>query len=159
MTMDDLRDADRWLGELAENHRPEIERRGLGIHLDIDSGFALARDARLDRAFRELIAFAVATVPDDCEIYLAANRDPTSVTRVGAGRVTLRWQVAGRAPLDVGAPGGSVVRIHPIALDAEALVEGATAKRVRAAFDAAGCPLQLEATSGGRELIARAHMA
>jgi hypothetical protein len=156
MPMDDLGPADRWLAKLVENHRSEIERRGLGIHLDIDSGFALARDARLDRAFRELIAFAIATVPDDCEIYLAANRDPTPVTRVGAGRVTLRWQVAGPARPGVGGPGGSVVRIHPIALDAEALVDGAAAKRIRAAFDAAGCLFRLEATSSGRELIARA---
>jgi len=49
----ELRAADRWLGEFVERHRAEVERRDLAIHLDVDDGFVLARDARLDRAFQE----------------------------------------------------------------------------------------------------------
>jgi len=106
-----------------------------------------------------MIGFAIGTVPDGCEIYLAANRDPAPVTRVGAGRVTLRWQVAGRKASDAEGAGDSIVRIHPIAADAETLLEVPAVRRIRAAFEAADCTFQIEATSSGRELIAQASRA
>ncbi len=156
MQTDDVMAADGWLEELCEPHRAEIEQRLLTLHLDVDDRFVLARDAKLDRALRELLRLVFATVPDGCEVYLAADRCQAAVARVGIGQVTLRWQIAGPAePPPIGSE-ARVVPIHPIPADADGIVGGSAATATRAAFEAADWVLQLESVPNGRELIAHA---
>ncbi|MBJ20565.1 MAG: hypothetical protein GY910_02295 [bacterium] len=157
LQMDEVMAGDSWLAELFERHLAEIERRGLHVHREVEEGFRLVRDANLDRALWELFYLVFATVPDGCEVYLAAGRGRTPVAQLGVGQVTIRWQVAGRARPDSAGEPDRVVAIHPIAALAETLVDGAGAMSARAAFERAGWVFQLDAAPNGCELIARAH--
>jgi hypothetical protein len=159
MQTDELRAADHWIDELVEPHRDELGRRALSIHREVDDRWVLRIDANLERALRELIRLVLATVPDGCEVYLAAARTQAAVARVGAGQVTIRWQIAGRERSDRDRAAESPVPLHPVAADAGMILEGAAARATQAAFEAAGWEFQLDATPSGGELIARAHRA
>ena len=150
--MDDLISGDRWLQGFLDRYDLEVSERSLSIHLDGEADFVLTRDARFDEALSRLIHFVFETVPDGCEIYLAAGRPPAPVSRVGAVEVTVRWQVAGRG----GQIRDRVVPIHPVAADARTLANAATSKGIRAAFAAAQSVFSLDVVRTGRELIARA---
>jgi hypothetical protein len=74
------------------------------------------------------------------------------VSRLDAGGIVLRWQVAGsRAP----ERDPEVTPLHPRKGDAAEHVQSASAMRIRSAFVDAGWGCELEVVPPGGELVAR----
>ena len=144
--MDDLISADRWLRGLLDLHLSEIETRGLHVHFDGDEGIGVQEDPRFE------IDFVFETVPDGCEIYLAASRHRGPVTRVGAIEITLRWQIERGGQQ----PGQKVVPIRRRPFDSRSHLNSAAVKDLSAAFDSAHAVFRLDSIRRDEELIARA---
>ena len=156
---------------LLAEQEAETERRGLVFHTDFDPDLVFLRrpsgsqerndlgavnvqDAG-EHALRALIRFVMATLPDGCEVYFSAARPAAPVVAVGAGVLTLRWQVAGDRR---GGAEKGVVALRPTLGDAQAQVTGPSAQALRADFRAAGWPLTIEAIQGGGEIWVQAEM-
>jgi len=142
-----------WLEELLERHTAEIRSRALMLQLELDPDFIVVQSDALGIAFRELFQLILATVPDGCEIYLGSARSTAPVSKLGAGQLNARWQVAGRS--DPGAD-FELAQLHPRSGDAAQHAQSALAARVVAGFAATRWDFALETLEGGREILARA---
>ena len=149
--MDELISVERWFSDVLDRYETEIEARSLSVHLDVEEGARVARHPAFEDGVSRLIHFVLETVPNGCEIYLAANRPVAPVSSVGSVEVTIRWQVAGVEDRS----SDTVVPLHPIASDARSLANSLTARGLRDAFRAAGAGFSIEFLRTGRELMAR----
>lgn len=153
MAVDEFVSSESWLIELLSPYTAEVRKRGLVVHHELDSQFHLRRDRLLATALEGLFRFVFSTLPDGCEIYLAAARRDSPVTSLGSGELTLRWQVAGTLPRPVR---GNVSSIRPISGGAAFHSQSSAAAELEASFLAAGWSLDLAAADGDQELWARA---
>lgn len=147
--------SDVWLGELLDRHGVEVERRGLQVRRELDADLPLRRTGAGDRALERLLRFAFATVPDDCEVFVASARPLSPVAALGEGDVTLRWQVVGPEAAD---PGETVAPIRPLPGGATAHARSAAAGELRAACAALGWPLELSPANRDREIWLRVRL-
>ena len=153
MEPEELVSAKIWVEEVLSGYEADIERRKIALHREFDSGFWLLRNERLGAALSDLISLALETLPDGCELYIAAGRTSAPVARVGAGQITLRWQVRDAEEGNSKPPAGNVVPLRPPTRVGE--VDAAAVTNLCGAFAEAGWWLQLEATSTGREWVAQ----
>ena len=142
-----------WLESWLAAREEEIRGRRLVVLREIDPALVLPSRPVLEAAIAALLDFALATVPDGCEIYLAAARRAAPVAPLGQARLTLRWQVAGGP--DRPRRGGATA-LRPLPGGALEHAGSEAAGELRAAFAAAGWCLDLEPASDDRELWARA---
>lgn len=153
MPVDEFVSSESWLIELLGSHTAEVRKRGLVVHLELDSQMHLRRDRLLTTALEGLFRFVFSTLPDGCEIYLASARCDSPVASLGSGELTLRWQVAGTLPRPVR---GNVTSIRPISGGAAFQAQSSAAAELEAIFLAAGWSLDLAVGNGDQELWARA---
>lgn len=153
MAFEEFATSEFWLTELLGPYAVEIQERSLVVHSELDSRFQMRRDPLLEAALERLFRFVFSTLPNGCEIYLASARTIASVTALGSGTLTLRWQVAGnsRRPAQ-----GEATAIRPIAGGAAIHAQSNAAAELGQAFCEAGWTLDLDATSGDQELWLRA---
>lgn len=144
--------ADRWIGSLLDHHAPEIDRRGLQVRRELDAELALRRTPAAERTLEQLLRFAFSTVPDGCEVFVAATRAASPVAAVGQGELVLRWQVVGRR-----APGAAanVRPIRPVPGGASVHLRSGAAGELRAACAALDWILELSSANHDRELWMR----
>ena len=138
------------LAERLDAHAEEIRARGLLLHCELDAGFQMRPRAGLDAALEALIRFVLSTIPAGCEVYLASTRSAAPVSRLGEGRLILRWQVSGDPQTS-----GNLRSLRPRAGDAATHAASKSGLRVRAAFAAVGWGMELVPLAAGRELMAR----
>lgn len=144
-----------WLTALLSRSQAELERRGLRLHQEIEETFVIEQEADSERAFAALMRFVLSSVPDGCEIYLAASRHLAPVSRLGAGQFTVRWQVADRADRTPMAAESRVVPLRSKSDDAPNRAQAESLRWIRQGFDAAGWDFWLDRVGGGQELMAR----
>ncbi len=149
MSSEEFKTSETMLIELLSSYEVEIRERGLVVHSELDSHFPMRNDPLLDRACEHLLRFVFSTLPDGCEFYLAAVRANASVSRLGSGTLTLRWQVSGEARRPMPA---EATAIRPIAGGAALHADSVAAVDLEQAFLAAGWTLELEPTQDDREL-------
>jgi hypothetical protein len=137
---------------MLQPHAAEMELRRLRVRRELDASCQAEMSPALEAAFRELLHFVFATVPDGCEVYLATARSTASISRLEAGGIVLRWQVAGSREPD---PDPVVTPLHPRRGDAAEHARSARAMRMCAAFVDAGSGCVLEVVPPGGELLAR----
>jgi hypothetical protein len=153
MSPDEYVTSESWLNELLHSYAVEVRARSLTVHTELDSELYLRRDGQGEAALERLFRFVFSAVPDGCEVYVASARNDSPVAALGSGALTLRWQVAGNPSRPIR---GKVTAIRPIAGAAVSHVQSTAAKDLERAFHDAGWSLDLTATSGDRELWARA---
>ena len=146
------------LNELLARHRDEIAQRRLILRVDLEPGLVLDWPDSSD-AIARLVGLAISTLPDGCELLVAATRSPERISRVGTGVVTLRWQV-GRSggaihesPTDENR--GQVVPIGAALRSAEDLIASAPVERIREACRESRLEFRLEPVDHSGEVIAR----
>jgi hypothetical protein len=142
-----------WIALLLEAHADEIVDRAIHIRLEFDPRLQLSMDEKLEVALIGLVRFAVSTVPDGCEIFMASARGLGPVERLESGSLTLRWQVAGEKR---GRPHEKVTAMRPLVGNARTHVQSRIAADLKDAFDAAGWGFELLAMAEDRELWAKA---
>ena len=145
--------AERWIQRHLDRHGVAIRGRRLRLHCEFDAGFHLDPEAALDAALDRLIRFVLATVPDECEVYLAASRALAPVSALGDGSLTLRWQVTGSTH-PVSSQEG-VQPIHPIAGEAASHATSSRVAAIHEAFRAAGWSVEFGPLQPGAELFVR----
>ena len=161
MSDEDFVPVSTWLTALLSPSQAELARRGLRLHEELDEHFVIENVPGLETAFAALMEFVLRSVPDGCEIYLAAGRQVAPVSRLGAGQLTLRWQIADRDDCLPNAGQGRVVALRSKSVDGSSPAQAASSSRIRAGFDAAGWDFSLEALGGsgasgaGEELVVR----
>jgi hypothetical protein len=148
-----------WLSALLAPSQAELERRGLRLHRELDDRFMIERAPDIDAAFTALMGFVLRSVPDGCEIYLAASRHVAPVSRLGSGQFVLRWQIADHDDCFPTAQHGRVVALRPSSAAESFSAQAGSARRIREAFDAAGWDFSLDhlggAGSGAKEGVVR----
>jgi hypothetical protein len=149
MSLEQVANFESWLAGLLDPYAEEIRERSLIVRSELDSRFQLRRDRRLETALEGLFRFVFSTLPNGCEIYLAASLPIASVAPLESGTLSLRWQVAGDARQPV--PGG-VITIRPITGGAAFHARSKAAAELEQAFRDAGWSLDVDATNGDREL-------
>jgi len=153
MPFEEIETSESWILGLLIPYAAEIRERDLVVHSELDSRFQLRRDPLLETAIERLFRFVFATLPEGCEIYMAASRAIAAVAPLESGTLTLRWQVAGEA--ERSGP-GEATAIRPIAGGASFHAQSSSAVALRQAFSDAGWTFDLEAMNGDRELWIRA---
>jgi hypothetical protein len=142
-----------WVEALLDRHAVEIRSRGLALQCEFDSDFVVETSESLEAAMRALLQLILATVPDDCEVYLAGARSDAPVSNPGAGRISARWQVPGSQGVDA----ESMPKpLFPLTGDAQRHAKSELAARVQRGFAAAQWRFALEILNAGRELLAHA---
>ncbi len=144
-----------WLTALLSDSQPELERRGLHLHQELEGSFVIENTVDSERAFAALLDFVLSSVPDGCEIYLAASRHAAPVSRLGAGQFTVRWQLADREGRSPVASEDRVVPLRSMRGDAPSRAEVEWLSSIRDGFDAAGWDFSLDSVGDGQELLAR----
>ncbi len=152
MTDAELVPCETWIEALLAPHVIEVSERGLVLRRDFEDRIWMRRDSASEAALKRLFLFAFATVPDGCEIYLAATRNPAPVSALGSGILALRWQVTGREDRHAD---GEVVAIRPVPGDATRHVDSRSARDLALAFARADWEFELSMTADDRELWAR----
>ena len=153
MSDDEYVSSESWLSELVHSYATEIRARSLTVHPEMDQQFYWRLDGSGEAALAHLFRFVFSTVPNGCEVYVASARSGSPVAALGSGTLTLRWQVAGNPSRPIR---GKVTAIRPIAGAAVSHLQSTAAKDLERTFHDAGWSLDLTATSGDRELWARA---
>jgi hypothetical protein len=144
-----------WLAALLSGSRSELERRGLHVHQELEDSFVIADAVDARKAFAALMRFVLSSVPDGCEIYLAASREVAPVSRLGAGQFTVRWQVTDLEDRLRSAGEGRVLPLRREPGESRNRVQSEAIRSIRAGFDAAGWDFSLDEVGGGKELLAR----
>ena len=152
MTDRELVPCEARLERLLAPHMIEVRKRRLVLRREFGDGLWMRHDSASEAALKRLFLFVFATVPDDCEIYLAATRRPVPVSALGSGILSFRWQVAGR---ESRAPGNRPTPIRPVPGDATKHVDSRAARDLAIAFSRADWEFELSTTADDRELRAR----
>jgi hypothetical protein len=92
--------------------------------------------------------------PSESEIDLAVTRPAHALVRVGAVKLSLRWQV--RADSRGDTDGEKVVSIRPGIQDAHSLQQSSTAREIEALFELMNWRVAFEAVAATGEIWARA---
>lgn len=151
-------DASDWLSEIVAERRVEVEARHLEVRCEIEAGYVVERAPTFESAFRTLVALVLETVPDECEIFVEAGRETASVSRLGAGIWTIRWQLIDERGADGPSAAGAanVIALRPETLSSR--TASAVARhgvRSQRDFESAGWVLRLDRAAGEGEMIAR----
>lgn len=154
MSPDEDVSSNAWLTELLDPYVAEIQARGLILRIELDSRFPLTRVPLLEAAFERLFRFVFSTLPDGCELYLGSARRTAAVAPLGAGTLTVRWQVAGDARRSV--PGAVITSIRPISGGAAFHARSSAGLALQQAFSDAGWTLDFDVTNQDGELWVRA---
>lgn len=126
-------------------------REDLRLRLDESDATRSPEAGPAIAAARSLAEWVSASAPPDAEVLLATSPPPVPVARLEACVVVARWQVR------AGTTGRTdVAPIGAQAWDARRLIESEGARRVRAAFEAAGFRPTLIPVPGEDEVQLRA---
>jgi len=124
------------------------------LRAEIDPSLVLDDVALTLDALARLVDFAFASAPSESEIDLAVTRPAHALVRVGAVRLSLRWQVRADSRGDTDA--GKVVSIRPGIQDAHSLQQSSTAREIEALFELMNWRVAFEAVAATGEIWARA---
>jgi hypothetical protein len=142
----------QWIEQRLTAHKAEIQARGIRVVCEFESPFQIVESAAVHAAGKRLFQFVFSTVPDGCEVFIAAARKIASVAALESGSLTLRWQTTGN---EGRVDRGSVAPLRPIPGNAAAHAESAAAQALGLAFRDAGWDFELRALNAGRELWLR----
>jgi len=127
---------------------------GKTLRAEIDPSLVLDDVARTLDALAHLVDFAFASAPPESELDLAVARPAHRLVRVGAVRLSLRWQV--RADSRGDADAGKVVSIRAGVQGAYSLQQSSAAREIEALFEAMSWRVSFEAVAATGEIWARA---
>ena len=124
------------------------------LRAEIDPCLVLVVGGRTIVGLANLVDFAFASAPPESEIDLVVTRPAHRLVRVGAVRLSLRWQV--RADSRGDADAGKVVSIRPGVQGAYSLQQSSAAREIEALFEAMSWRVSFESVAATGELWARA---
>ncbi len=101
----------QWIEQRLTAHKAEIQARGIRVVCEFESPFQIVESAAVHAAGKRLFQFVFSTVPDGCEVFIAAARKIASVAALESGSLTLRWQTTGN---EGRVDRGSVAPLRPI---------------------------------------------
>lgn len=143
-----------WVAGRVEERAEVSARRDVALHCDVEPGLRLSVSSELTEAFRRLLDFVLATVPDGCPVSLEVTRPLRPLAAVGSGQLAIRWQTSG--PRRSESEQGGVTTIHPLPGDARSHLASDRLHEIYEAFEAAGWKVEVEALSDATELFVRA---
>ena len=127
---------------------------GKTLRADIDPSLVLDDVSRTLDALVHLVDFAFASAPPESEIDLVVTKPAHRLVRVGAVRLSLRWQV--RADSRGDADEGKIVSIRAGVQAAYSLQQSSAAHEIEALFEAMSWRVSIEAVAATGEIWARA---
>ena len=127
---------------------------GKTLRAEIDPSLVFDDVARTLDALTRLVDFAFASAPSESEIDLAVTRPAHHLVRVGAVRLSLRWQVRADSRGDTDAE--KVVSIRPGIQDVYSLQRSSPAREIEALFEVMSWRVTFEAVAVTGEIWARA---